>query len=666
MQRGQRGMTLIEIVIASAIVALLLRVLLGGVALMVKVVATRGAQLAVEDRQQLARYWITRDANSAANFTAGSGTTYGTFSWNDYTGTSPAPSPTPTLTTLTRTSKADFEATGTVRVNLDTSSIPGDMLLIKGTTPATSFTADVGPSAALGAGGHAIRRPDGIFLVVRGGGTTTTYIYNPVANTFSTGPALKGNAGAGSNSFQRPDGKFLVIHGNNLATTSIYDPVANTTTTGPTMTAAAGAGSFTIVKSAGVFLVLRGNTSNGTQIYTAASNSFAAGPTTSANNGDGAHAIKRPDGKFLVYRGAIQTTTYIYDPVANSFAAGPSSGTAVGAGGHSLQRPDGKFLTIVGNNVNTTRIYDPVASSFTAGPDVASANQVNAGAHAFERADGKWLIVKADAATTTAVYDPVANTMAVGPATISNIAVGTTTIHRPDGTYLIIGATGAAAGSAYNAGVYTSGQYNSEDFHPTGIQNWTTIEWDKTADQTIVVKVRTDVTQEALQSATFRTIASSGGSIGAGVGEVWLEVQIEYSRAMPGYPDALTEIWPTSGQTFYIRAFPQPDIQEIRLKYNYLPPQPAASYEVRYYYDSTLTAVLREEKQNSVIVSVTQIAADILNQGDVSFSYDSAQKKLTVAITPTIQEAPAIGDISRTATLVAFLRLAEQPVVPGP
>ncbi len=193
MQRGQRGMTLIEIVIASSIIALLLPTLLGGVWLMVKMVATRGAQLAVENRQQLARYWITRDANSANNFNAGSGTTYGTFLWDDYTGTSPTPPPTPGATTITRTSRADFEASGTVRVNLDTSTIPGDMFLIKGTTPAASFVANVGP-AALGAGGHAIRRPDGKFLVVRGAATTTTttYIYDPVANSFSTGPVLTG------------------------------------------------------------------------------------------------------------------------------------------------------------------------------------------------------------------------------------------------------------------------------------------------------------------------------------------------------------------------------------------------------------------------------------------------------------------------------------------
>ncbi|MBI4180969.1 MAG: prepilin-type N-terminal cleavage/methylation domain-containing protein [Chloroflexi bacterium] len=658
MQRGQRGMTLIEIVIASAIVALLLPALLGGVWLMVKVVATRGGQLAVENRQQLARYWITRDANSADNFTAGSGITYGIFSWSDYTGASPA------VITLTRTSQADFEAPGTVRVNLDTSTIPGDMFLIKGTTPAASFTTNVGPPAALGAGGHAIRRPNGTFLVIRGGGTTTTYIYDPVANSFSTGPSLTGSAGAGSNSFQRPDGKFIIIRAGGSSSTVIYDPVANTMTGGPSMTASAGAGSFTIVKSSGVFLILLGSNSTGTQIYTASSNSFAAGPTTSARNDNGAHAIERPDGKFLVYRGNAQTTTYIYDPVANSFAAGPSSGTAVGAGGHSLQRPDGKFLTIVGNNVNNTVIYDPVANSFIAGPAVASGAQVNAGAHSFERADGKWLIIKADAATNTAIYDPVNNTMAAGPATISNIAVGTTTIHRPNGTYLVIGATGAAAGSAYNAGFYISGQYNSEDFHPASIDYWTTIEWDKTADQVIVVKVRTAATQVALQTATFRIISSSGDSIGAGAGEVWLEVQIEYSRAMPSYPDALTEVWPTSGQTFYIRSFSQPDIQELRLNYNTIPL--LVPYQVRYYYDSISQAVLREEKRSSVIVSVTQVAADILIQGDVSFSYDSAQKKITIIITPTVQEAPAIGDISRTATLVIFLRTAAQPVVPAP
>lgn len=661
-------MTLVEITIAISISALLLGGLLGTATLMLKKLPTGSAQLAVENRQQLARYWITRDANSASTFTAGSGATYGILSWDDYTGVSVAgtPTPTPAPTTLTRTDQAHFEATGTVRVNLDTSTIPGDMFLIKGGTPATATVAAVGPAAALGAGGHAIRRANGTFLVIRGAASTTTSIYDPVANTFSAGPALTGNAGAGSNSFQRPDGKFLIIRGGNSNTTVIYDPAANTMAAGPNMTAAAGAGSFTVVQSAGVFLVLRGNNTNGTQIYTASSDTFAAGPTTSANNDDGAHAIKRPDGKFLVYRGSNTTTTYIYDPVANTFAAGPAAGDNVGVGAHSLQRPDGKFLTMRGQVSNTSGIYDPVANTFAAGPTVAGAGSVDDGAHAFERADGKWIIIKGNGTVNTAIYDPVANTMATGPSTISNVAVGAATIHRPNGTYLVIGAAGATAGSSYNAGFFASGQYNSEDFHPSGIENWTTIEWDQTAELSIVVKVRTATNAYDLQSATFRTISNSGDSIGAGAGEEVLEVQIEYSRAIPSYPDALTEVWPTSGQTFHIRTFPKPDIQEIRLKYNFIPLDPPFNYAVRYYYDSDLKALMREEKRNAVIVSVTQVAADILSQGDVSFGFNAPKDRLTVTITPTVQEAPAIGDVSRTATLQALLRPKSQPVAPAP
>ncbi|GEM_PF-1808234 len=90
------------------------------------------------------------------------------------------------------------------------------------------------------------------------------------------------------------------------------------------------------------------------------------------------------------------------------------------------------------------------------------------------------------------------------------------------------------------------------------------------------------------------------------------------------------------------------------------------NYQTIYYYDPTLGALMRQEKRDSITQSTFQVAADILQEGDVAFNWSAAQQKVTVVITPTIQEAHAVGDISRTGTLVAFLRYEAEGVVSPP
>lgn len=96
-------------------------------------------------------------------------------------------------------------------------------------------------------------------------------------------------------------------------------------------------------------------------------------------------------------------------------------------------------------------------------------------------------------------------------------------------------------------------------------------------------------------------------------------------------------------------------------------PTPAVNtWAIRYYYDGTLKTLMREEKKNNVTQQTFQVAADILAQGDVTFTWNPGQLKVTVTVKPTLQEAAAIGDISRTATLVAFLRFRGESLVSVP
>ncbi len=89
------------------------------------------------------------------------------------------------------------------------------------------------------------------------------------------------------------------------------------------------------------------------------------------------------------------------------------------------------------------------------------------------------------------------------------------------------------------------------------------------------------------------------------------------------------------------------------------------TYEAAYYYDSALKALMRQEKMTSAVQDTFQVATGILQQSDVSFAWSAGQRKVTVSITSTVLEAVAVGDQSRAATLVAFLRYeAEGPVSP--
>ncbi|MBI2865742.1 MAG: prepilin-type N-terminal cleavage/methylation domain-containing protein [Chloroflexi bacterium] len=90
------------------------------------------------------------------------------------------------------------------------------------------------------------------------------------------------------------------------------------------------------------------------------------------------------------------------------------------------------------------------------------------------------------------------------------------------------------------------------------------------------------------------------------------------------------------------------------------------TYQAIYYYNPTLKALMRQEKMDGVVQSTVQVAADIQQESHVAFAWSPAQSKVTVTLTPTVLEAPAIGDITRTATVVAWLRYESEPLVSPP
>ena len=141
-----------------------------------------------------------------------------------------------------------------------------------------------GPSlaggATTGAGAHVIQRPDNTFLLILGGGSTATQVYNPATNAWTNSgtPTLAYAANTGSHSFQLSNGKWITVAGGGSSVqTSLYDPVNGGTY-----------GSYS---------------DPGSNYYLYSGN----------NAGAGALAFQRPDGMYIIMSGNNSTNATLYD-----------------------------------------------------------------------------------------------------------------------------------------------------------------------------------------------------------------------------------------------------------------------------------------------------------------------------------------------------------------
>lgn len=92
----------------------------------------------------------------------------------------------------------------------------------------------------------------------------------------------------------------------------------------------------------------------------------------------------------------------------------------------------------------------------------------------------------------------------------------------------------------------------------------------------------------------------------------------------------------------------------------------APTCEVTYYYDSGSKSLMRREKRDSVVQDTSHVATDIQQAADVVFTWSPSQNKVTVTVTPTVLEASAVGDASRSASVTAYLRHEAEPAVSPP
>ncbi len=236
--------------------------------------------------------------------------------------------------------------------------------------PLMANPASPNTNSVVGAGARFIRRFDGSLILILGGNSTMTNIYNPTNNQFIYGPSLTTGVASGSAVFQRPDGKWIVVVGGGTSTTNIYDPSlgnGGAFTAGPALAAGnANYGANVFQLSDGRFMLINGGGTNTTNIYNPISNTFTSGPTLTTNVGSGSQTIQRSDGKWLVVAGGGSKAVNLYDPTTNTFSQPANSDLTApaGVGAVTFQREDGKYIVVHGGNYNvgvnvvSTTLYD--------------------------------------------------------------------------------------------------------------------------------------------------------------------------------------------------------------------------------------------------------------------------------------------------------------------
>ncbi|PCI28011.1 hypothetical protein COB55_04680, partial [Candidatus Wolfebacteria bacterium] len=405
-------------------------------------------------------------------------------------------------------------------------------------------------------GGHAIQRPDGKYLVILANNTSNTSIYDPIANVFIAGPAVVGTAGnlarQGANSIQRPDGKFLLILGGETASsnTSIYDPVANTFSAGPAIIGTAAHtlryGGHSIQRPDGKYLIILGNNTSNTSIYDpglvtigsyeseamemlqlsqssvlkwndngegiiemavkTATSEGGLSSATYATTTNGGYVYPTDTATWAqvrvtmtrpiptnnqpynrrvnsnVWLGSSDTKYYrefaqpaVYDfTIDNSavfrksnadFGTGFATSTASGSAATSTVpvlsnliggSKGGITLPYGFNSASTTATSTLIGNNFASSTDLVgtAANLARYGAHSLQRPDGKFLIVLGNSSSNTSIYDPHASTSAAafiaGPALSASAHEGGHSIQRPDGKFLVVHGGGVANTSIYD------------------------------------------------------------------------------------------------------------------------------------------------------------------------------------------------------------------------
>ncbi|TSC55224.1 MAG: hypothetical protein LiPW30_690 [Parcubacteria group bacterium LiPW_30] len=167
----------------------------------------------------------------------------------------------------------------------------------------------------------------------------------------------------------------------------------------------------------------------------------------------------------------------------------------------------------------------------------------------------------ANGSSDTSIYDPVANTFVAGPAVVGNggsiVNPGGHSIQRPDGKFLSVLGNNTATTTVYDAGWVTSGSYQSEYIYNPSLDSTSALMWTGNADSfkpgAVSFRVKTAATNDALATATWRSVPTSGGLINPTSGDVWMQVRVDMKREIPRQPNSQKNVWLGESSVVYNR-----------------------------------------------------------------------------------------------------------------
>ena len=452
--------------------------------------------------------------------------------------------------------------------NLPTATISAGFII-------ASSSANLGALGVnVGAGANVIQIPNGQFILMVGGNSLLTKLYDPDSNTWTAGPALPAGCNSGCHSFQLPNGGFFTVLGGATKNTAIYDPASNTFYAGPTLVTSATTGSVSFQRPDGLFVILIGGSAV-TNIYDPFLNQVFLGPYSSispgVNFGAGTSTIMKSDGRVLILTSSTVTMTYDY--VTNAFISngtGETIAAAEAAGSAPFQLPSGRWYVPRGGGNNTGSYIDPILNTIAAAGTMATA--ANTGAFWIQRPDGKALLATGGSTSTTNIFDPQVDggtqAMTAGPTLPCSVGAGTVAFQRPDGAYVLI-CGGSTNWGVIDAGWNLGGSYFSEQIYEPNLSANTGIFWQAANNQgNIYVKYRTAATQAALGMASWKTAPASGSQLSITTGDQWVQTRFDLQGSLPDMPGSMSRIWgasDTSSNTVYYRTVAAPTLASWKL-----------------------------------------------------------------------------------------------------
>jgi hypothetical protein len=311
-------------------------------------------------------------------------------------------------------------------------------------------------------------------VTIGGASATNVFVVN---STMITGLAPSGTAGAKDVVVTGPLGDTTTISGGFTYVQyyghSTKTVTADFTASGSSLTNLSTGG---IKVDEGAFQWLNstpsttgGSIGAGTYYYSVTATDFGGGETTRAVESRGITTTGSTSSISLKWRSVPGATGYkLYRTTSSGTYSTPALITTISASSSSTTfteisytdtasapssgAPPGSNTTNGEMQLSRGTVPSSGAGTFSAGP--AGPANVSIGSHSLLRPDGKFLVVLGNNTANTAIYDPIANTFSAGPSivgtTSNNADEGTHSIQRPDGKFLVIIGNNGSSTSIYD------------------------------------------------------------------------------------------------------------------------------------------------------------------------------------------------------------------------